>query len=180
MMQRAALLRREGTVSGKRYLVRPSQSEDARALADLRDSVAAEGEFIAAVPGEHSALEEELAMTALVGEGGLSLTLEVDGAVTGHLMVRRRRGPRYSHSGEIAIIVHNTQRGLGFGRMMMQMAIDWAGAVGVTKLGLGVFPENGRAIRLYRSLGFEQEGVARAEVRMPDGQRDLLLMGLLL
>jgi RimJ/RimL family protein N-acetyltransferase len=180
MRQRAALLRREGTVSGKRYLVRPSQSGDARALAELRDSVAAEGEFIAAVPGEHSALEEELAMTALISEGGLSLTLEVDGAINGHLMVRRRRGPRYSHGGEIAIIVHNTQRAFGFGRMMMQVAIEWAGAVGITKLSLGVFPGNARAIGLYRSLGFVEEGVARAEVRMPDGQRDLLLMGLLL
>jgi RimJ/RimL family protein N-acetyltransferase len=180
MTQRAALLRREGTVSGKRYLVRPSQSEDARALAELRDLVAAEGDFIAAVPGEHSSLEEELAMTALVSEGGLTLTLEVDGAITGHLMVRRRRGPRYSHGGEIAIIVHNAQRGFGFGRMMMEMAIDWAGAVGINKLSLAVFPDNARAIGLYRSLGFVEEGVARAEVRMPDGQRDLLLMALLL
>jgi putative acetyltransferase len=64
--------------------------------------------------------------------------------------------------------------------MMMQMAVDWAGAVGITKLNLAVFPDNERAIGLYRSLGFVEEGRARAEVRMPDGQRDLLLMGLLL
>ena len=178
MMHRAALLRREGIQEGHRYLVRPSVSEDAAALTELRDAVAAEGDLIAAVPGERSALEEELSLIGLVGEGGLSLTLDVDDAVAGHLMVRRRRGPRFDHVGEIAIIVHNTQRGLGFGRTLMQVAIDWAGAVGITKLSLGVFPDNERAIRLYRSLGFVDEGIARGEVRMPDGERDLLLMGL--
>ena len=42
----------------------------------------------------------------------------------------------------------------------MEMAIDWGRAVGLAKLSLRVFPDNGRAIALYRSLGFEDEGLA--------------------
>ena len=50
----------------------------------------------------------------------------------------------------------------------------------LAKLTLRVFPDNGRAIALYRALGFEDEGLVKGEVRMPSGDRDLLLMGLAL
>jgi ribosomal protein S18 acetylase RimI-like enzyme len=181
MTARAALLRREGTIAPARhYLVRPTSSDDAAALVELRDTVAAEGDFIAAVPGERSALQEGLALAGLVSEGGLSLTLEVDAVVAGHVMVRRRSGPHYSHTGELAIIVHNSARGVGMGRLLMEVAIEWARAVRLTKLSLGVFPSNHRAIALYRSLGFVEEGIAWSEVRMPDGDKDLMIMGLLL
>jgi ribosomal protein S18 acetylase RimI-like enzyme len=165
---------------GRQYVVRPTREDDAAAIVRLRDAVAAEGPYIAALPGERSVFEEGLAIAALVAEGGLSLTLEVDGDVAGHLMLRRRRGPHYGHTGEIAIIVHNRHRGAGFGRALMRDAIAWARDAGLAKLSLGVFPSNVPARALYRSLGFVEEGVARAEVRMPDGDHDLLLMGLLL
>ena len=172
---------RDGRVAdGRRYRVRPSRGDDSPAVVVLRDSVAAEGPFIAALPGERSWVEEDLALAALVAEGGLSLILEVDGVVAGHLMVRRRRGPHYGHTGEIAVIVHNMHRGAGLGRALMEAAIDWARRAGMARLSLGVFPSNEAAIGLYRSLGFVEEGVARREVRMPDGDHDLVLMGLLL
>jgi RimJ/RimL family protein N-acetyltransferase len=63
---------------------------------------------------------------------------------------------------------------------LMEMAIAWGRAVGLAKLSLQVFPDNARAIALYRSLGFADEGLARGEVRMPSGDRDLLLMALAL
>jgi len=95
-------------------------------------------------------------------------------------MVQRRAGRHYAHVGEIAILVSNAQRGAGLGRALMEMAIDWARAVGLAKLSLRVFPDNERAIALYRSLGFRDEGLVRGEVRMPSGDRDMLLMGLAL
>jgi RimJ/RimL family protein N-acetyltransferase len=52
--------------------------------------------------------------------------------------------------------------------------------VGLAKLTLRVFPDNLRAIGLYRSLGFRDEGIVTGEVRMPSGDRDLLVMGLAL
>ena len=61
---------------------------------------------------------------------------------------------------------------------MLEMAIAWSRQVGIAKLSLQVFTRNDRAIALYRSLGFVDEGVARGEVRMPAGDRDLLLMAL--
>jgi ribosomal protein S18 acetylase RimI-like enzyme len=176
-----AVLRREGvTRDGRPFVIRPSGDGDAPELAALIDAVAAEGEFIVAVPGEPETLEQSARLVTIALEGGLSLSLEVDGLVAGNLMVHRRAGRHFSHVAEIAIVVSNEQRRAGFGRMLMEMAIAWSQAVGLAKLSLQVFPDNARAIALYRSLGFADEGLARGDARMPSGDRDLLLMGLTL
>ena len=181
MTTAGAGLRREGhTRSGHPYVIRPSRDADAPGLAALINAVAAEGELIAAVPGEPDTIEQSSRLVSIVLEGGLSLTLEVDGIPAGHLMVQRRAGRHYAHVGEIAILVSNTQRGAGFGRALMEMAIGWGRDVGLAKLSLRVFPDNRRAIALYRSLGFQDEGLVKGEVRMPSGDRDMLLMGLAL
>jgi ribosomal protein S18 acetylase RimI-like enzyme len=172
-------LRREGTTrAGRPFLIRPSRDTDAPELAALIDAVAAEGEFIVAVPGEPDTIEQSARLVSIVREGGLSLSLEVDGALAGNVMVHRRAGRHYSHVAEIAIVVGNAFRREGFGRALVDMAIAWSQAVGVAKLTLQVFPDNVHAIALYRSLGFVDEGLARGEVRMPSGNRDVLLMAL--
>jgi len=176
-----AVLRREGvTRDGRPFVIRPSRDGDAPELAALIDAVAGEGEFIVALPGEPETLEQSARLISIALEGGLSLSLEVDGIVAGNVLVHRRAGKHYSHVGEMAIVVSNERRRAGFGRMLMEMAIAWARAVGLAKLSLQVFPDNAPAIALYRSLGFADEGLAKREVRMPGGDRDLLLMGLVL
>ena len=176
---RLALLRREGTTAdGRSFLIRPAAAGDAPALVGLRDEVAAEGGLIAAVPGERSVLEEELSLSTLVAEGGLPLTLVIDGEVAGQLLVSRRQERYYAHVGEVAIIVSNKWRGQGLGKRLMETAVDWARAVGLTKLSLAVFTGNERAIRLYRSIGFEEEGTRRAHVLLADGPHDILVMAL--
>jgi ribosomal protein S18 acetylase RimI-like enzyme len=175
----APVLRRSGTTrTGRPFRVRPSRDTDAPELAALIDAVAAEGDFIVAVPGEPDTIEQSARLVSIVLEGGLSLSLEIDGALAGNVMVHRRAGRHYAHVAEIAILVDNAHRREGFGRMLMEMGIAWSRAVGVAKLSLQVFPDNAGAIALYRSLGFIEEGVARGEVRMPSGDRDLLLMAL--
>lgn len=175
------VLRREGTTrAGRPFVIRPSRDTDAPELAALIDAVAAEGEFLVAVPGEPDTIEQSARLVSIVMEGGVSLSLEVDGAMAGNLMIHRRAGRHYAHVAEIAIVVSNAHRREGLGRLLMEMGIAWSRAVGIAKLSLQVFPDNAGAIALYRSLGFIDEGVARGEVRMPSGERDLLLMALAL
>jgi RimJ/RimL family protein N-acetyltransferase len=175
------LLRRTGTTrSGSPYLIRPVGADDAADLVALRDAVAAEGVWVAAEPGERTALEESLALAGLVSHGGLALVAEVDGAVAGQLAVHRQRGRYESHRGDLSVTVHRELREQGLGRALVETAIDWARTVRLGKLTLGVFPENLRAVALYRSAGFTEEGRLRRHLRVGDGERDLLLMGLLL
>ena len=181
MTTREALLRRRGTAAGGRtFLIRPTSLDDAGALVALRDSIAAEGDLIAAVPGERSAIEESLALAGILSQGGLSLTLEVGGDVAGHLMARRLHGGLDTGTAEIAIAVHNTARGLGLGRILMETAIDWSRAVRLRTLQLCVFPSNLRAIALYRSLGFIDQSPSPQRVELAVGPRELLLMELTL
>jgi len=178
---RAALLRREGTTrDGRTYLIRPTAPGEAAAIVALQDAVAAEGEFIAALPGDREPVEEELLLSGILASGGLSLSLDVDTTLSGHLVVMRRTNRHEAHVGDVAIIVGNASRGLGLGRALMETAIEWARAVRLGKLCLAVFTTNERAIGLYRSLGFVDEGVLRGQVRLTDGDRDVLLMGRLL
>lgn len=179
MSARPALLRREGSArDGRSYLIRPAAREDAPALLALRDAVATEGDVIAAAPGERSVVEEELSLSTLLAQGGLALTLVVAGDVAGQLLVSRHAERYQSHVGEVAIIVSNSCRGLGLGRLLLETAVDWARAVGLAKLTLAVFTTNARAIALYRSLGFAEEGMRRGQIRLPQGTRDVLLMAL--
>jgi len=174
------LLRREGVSrSGRTWLIRPTRpDEDAAELLAIRDEVAGEGELIAAVPGERSVLEESLALSNLVGSGGLGLTAEVEGRVAGQLMVHRRSGRYEQHRGDVSIALRAGYRGEGLGRALMEVAVEWARAVGLAKLTLGVFPSNAAALALYRGMGFAEEGVLRGHLVLPAGPRDLVLMGL--
>jgi RimJ/RimL family protein N-acetyltransferase len=175
------LLRRSGrTRSGREFVIRPASADDAAALVALRDAVAAEGVWVAAEPGERTVLEESLALAGLISHGGLGLVAEVEGRVAGQLAVHRRQGRYEGHRGDLSITVEHDLRGQGLGRALVETAVDWARAVRLGKLTLGVFPENTRAIALYRSVGFVEEGTLRRHLRIGASQRDLLLMALLL
>jgi RimJ/RimL family protein N-acetyltransferase len=181
MTSKTPLLRRTGRTRAEReFVIRPATADDAAGLVALRDAVAAEGTWVAAEPGERTVLEESLALAGLISHGGLCLVAEVEGGLAGQLAIHRHRGRYEGHRGDLSITVAREHREQGLGRALVETAVDWARAVRLGKLTLGVFPENLRAIALYRSVGFVEEGTLRRHLRVGATERDLLLMGLLL
>jgi RimJ/RimL family protein N-acetyltransferase len=71
--------------------------------------------------------------------------------------------------------------GKGRGRAFLSAVLGWTFAqTPCHRLCLEVFTDNVRARRVYRSLGFVEEGVLRQVVRRPDGRRaDQYLMSIL-
>ena len=70
--------------------------------------------------------------------------------------------------------------GRGHGRAIMAAAMELVFAdLGAHRLWLDVFPENERARRLYRALGFVEEGVLRDAVRADGAYRSLVIMSML-
>lgn len=70
--------------------------------------------------------------------------------------------PRRRHVMNIGMAVAPEAQGRGVGRALMAALIDYADNWGqVLRLELGVFVDNERAIRLYKSFGFEVEGHQR-------------------
>lgn len=110
------------------------------------------------------------------GTTGVTLVAEVAGEMVGSLGIRR--GPRAvnRHAAEFGISVAARARGIGVGRALIEVAERWASEQGVDRMTLGVFVGNERAHTLYRSMGYEDEGVERAGVRFPDGDIDVIRM----
>jgi putative acetyltransferase len=85
--------------------------------------------------------------------------------------------PRRQHALSLGIMVASHAQGQGVGRALMAALIDvadqWANA---QRIELTVFVDNARAIALYRSLGFEEEGRLRGYAFRHGRYEDVLAM----
>jgi putative acetyltransferase len=89
------------------------------------------------------------------------LVAEVDGRVVGLLGLEVGRG-RAAHSASIGMMVHDDYQGRGVGTALLAAAIDLAERwLGIRRLELDVYADNEPALRLYRKMGFEEEGRKR-------------------
>ncbi len=82
---------------------------------------------------------------------------------------------------EFAIVIGDRNSwGKGLGRRVTQAVVDWGfEQLNLHKVSLSVLAFNRRAISLYHSLGFRQEGVLRDEQFRSGRYHDLVLMSLL-
>ncbi len=154
-----------------RVEIRPSTEADRLALARLFAAVAEERDGIATEPPVD--VEARAARWRLDGD----FVAVQGGEVVGHIHVERSR-----HGfGDLGMAVAKEWRGRGVGSALMAAAIDWAAAQGLHKLSLEVFPDNQRAIALYRKFGFVEEGRLVKQYRRQSGELwDAIQMGLLL
>jgi ribosomal protein S18 acetylase RimI-like enzyme len=85
----------------------------------------------------------------------------------------------YPHCGTLGVGLLPDFRGKGIGRKLMGQTIDAAFAFGLTRIELTVREENVNAIALYKSLGFEIEGLHRNAVCIEGQYENLYSMALL-
>ena len=86
--------------------------------------------------------------------------------------------PAYEPTVEVSVYVHPDFHRRGIGRALMVHAIGAAPSVGVRTLLGFAFGHNTPSVRLLESLGFEHWGRLPGIAHMPDGRRDLVMMGL--
>jgi RimJ/RimL family protein N-acetyltransferase len=94
-------------------------------------------------------------------------------------MIPNRSRAIYSHCGTLGVGLLPEFRGKGIGRQLMRRTIDAAFAFGLTRVELTVREGNANAIVLYRSLGFETEGLHRNAVCVEGKYENLYSMALL-
>lgn len=118
------------------------------------------------------------------GEHGVRLVCTSGERIVGTGHISRMSPSRLQHVAHIGLGVVPEFQGLGVGRAIMEGLLAWTRSArgrGITRVDLGVFSINTRAIRLYESLGFQIEGTRRKFVRFEDGSTcDDHLMALLL
>jgi RimJ/RimL family protein N-acetyltransferase len=163
---------------GRRWILRPARPTDARPLAQLFAAVRAEGRWLVTPPSAVSQPSEAFFIGEMIRDNdALSLVAEADGEVVGNVLISVERSVVSDHVGTLSICVADGWREVGIGSALVAASQGWARQAGLTKVALGVFPDNERAIAVYEHAGFVREGLRRRQYRVPDGgYRDELLM----
>lgn len=93
------------------------------------------------------------------------LVAEVEGKAVGSLWLNVGAA-RLRHTGYIGMCVHDQYQGRGLGKALMAAALDLADNwLGLERVVLDVYPDNERAVNLYRKFGFVEEGRSPAAYR---------------
>lgn len=84
--------------------------------------------------------------------------------------------PVYCGVREVSVYVHKDFRGLGIGKKLLAMLIDFCEHNNVWTLQSGVFPENTASIKIHKELGFREVGFRARIGKMDDTWRDTILL----
>ena len=160
-----------------KVVIRPATEDDAEGFARVfADRSAALGTL------QHPYTTAELWRTRLTANGpgnrqAMFVAL-VNGRVVGNAGVHPvSDNPRLRHVCGIGISIMTRYQGLGIGRMLMNMTLDFAERwANYSRIELTVHADNARAIKLYESLGFLHEGRHRDFSFREGGYVDALFM----
>jgi len=165
---------------GRRAIVRAATPDDAEGWIANINAIGAERVYILTETFTRTLEEIREQFRSANPDEVLWLAAEIGGNLVGGADFRRGRRPKCAHTANLGIALVREARGVGLGEAMMTAGIDWARRSGITKLKLGVFATNDRAIALYRKLGFVEEGRLRGEAVIAGTPVDDLLMALFL
>jgi len=158
--------------------VRRATAADAEAFVGVLAIVAEEKRWIGTEPGFDVGERTERVRASIEADEARWVLEDDDGQVIGNLALHPTRARGVLSLG-MAIVA--PARGRGGGRMMMDTALRHLAGTDAHKVELEVWPDNGRAISLYASYGFEVEGLRRDHYRRSDGTlRSSLIMARLL
>ena len=159
---------------GRTAILRSPVIEDAADMLAYLQASTAQTRFMAREPDEAKQMtleqEERFIRAQLDQERTVLLVALVDGKLAGvsHLTpisgMRRMR-----HRCTLAVGIDRAYWGVGLGRAMMCALLDAAMTLGYEQAELEVVTTNERAVRLYKSLGFEVCGTLPRNMTYADG-----------
>jgi RimJ/RimL family protein N-acetyltransferase len=160
--------------------IQSAQVSDAEEFLEYILKVYQETDFLTSTPDEFDMTVEDerrFIEDRLLDPKGLLLTARYQGILVGSLGVNPSHLKRYSHKISFGISLLKDYWGLGIGRKLIETLLEWADASGIIKVSLEVDTLNTRAIRLYQSMGFKEEGYLKMDRRMENMEfRDSLIM----
>jgi RimJ/RimL family protein N-acetyltransferase len=160
--------------TGEAVLVRSATPGDAAAIECLLRGVCEEREYLVTEPQEFtwtaSDFQKKIAM-ALQTPTAVRLCALVGGELIGELAAEAGTRRRREHRLRVSMAVARAWRGRGAGMALLEALLAWAHRHPlIEKVSLGVFAHNERAIRLYRRMGFQEEGRRVREFRLAPGR----------
>ena len=167
-------MKKQFTRNGIAFTVRRAQEEDAEGIIAYSKIVFDNTDQVLTTPEEYNmtVMQEKLWINSgLLIPGALLLIAEVKDEVVGLLDFFPKPKKKVAHTGEFGISVHPDYQGLGIGGTMIEMLLHWAlNHKQIEKVILNVLDTNTRAIKLYKELGFTEEGRQIKAVKQADGE----------
>lgn len=101
-----------------------------------------------------------------------------DNEVIGWIEITPKLNLCLAHRGLLSMGVSKLHRGMGIGKELLNVALEYAKKIGLEKVELDVYESNKVAIELYKKFGFKQSGFI-SHYRKLDGEYyDCLFMDL--
>lgn len=168
---------------GARVQLRPRRREDLPRVWQFTNDVAFKtliGDLAALEPQSLARLEAQFDAGLAEGDrDGPRFAIEADGEYIGHAFLYDLDPANGVCSVSIGI-GDPAYQGRGYGREALRLLLDYAFRIrNLRRALLHVIASNERAIRMYRAVGFVEEGRLRQQVWIGDRYDDELCMGLL-
>ncbi|NTV91337.1 MAG: GNAT family N-acetyltransferase, partial [Clostridiales bacterium] len=145
------------------FLIRPVTIDDAQDINSIRrmDGVR---ENTMSLFSERYTKSEDFIESLGDSDHMLVAVIKEDGVekVIGAISLNVYKNLRANHCASVGIMVHRDYQGMGVGTALFRKVLDLADNwLMLIRVELTVYTENSGAVRLYRSLGFEIEGIKR-------------------
>jgi RimJ/RimL family protein N-acetyltransferase len=165
---------------GDAVLIRSAAPSDAAALLKYAHDVMSEPRVLFTEWDEIDQSEDaesKFIQHAIDAAGELLLIAEVESQIVGALNFATYAKRKRAHGGEFGMSVKRPWRDKGIGRLMLTALLEWAREQKtIEQIELSVFSRNGRAIHLYRALGFQEQGRLHKAIKFGDGSYDDLIL----
>jgi len=148
-------------MDAEQVVIRPAEPADAAAISAL---IGSDGVFEGTLQLPLMAVASRVEHIQKVDTAACRLVAEVNGQIVGSAgLFQAHPGLRRSHVRGLGIGIAAQWQGRGVGRRLIARLLDWADNwAGVLRVELVVHADNDRAMALYRSMGFVEEGRHRA------------------
>lgn len=168
--------------AGATVTVRRAVEDDAEAMIAFIKRVDAESTFMSREPGEFTVpvpQERLLIRQTNARPNSIYMVAEIDGEIVATLDFHGGARERTMHAGEFGMSVRRDHWGRGIGSRLLDLMIAWARETKhIKRIKLRVQAVNERAIALYRSRGFVEEGVLKRDFRVRGVWVDVVMMAL--
>jgi RimJ/RimL family protein N-acetyltransferase len=170
--------------NGKLGIIRKADKSDAEAMLEYIDKISRESDFLTFGNGEFDkTVEQEESFIDNVSKqnNALFIIAEVEGKIVGNLNFSGGARPRIAHTGEFGVSVLKEYWGQGIGTELIKYLIEWCKQSGIIrKINLRVRSDNYSAIKVYKKLGFTEEGTITREFLINSKFYDSVSMGLII
>ena len=88
---------------------------------------------------------------------------------------------KLKHRANFGVMVRKKYWNLGIGNLLITRMLQIAKDTGYEQVELGVFENNGKAVRIYKKIGFEEWGRVRRAFKLKnENYYDEIIMGIML